>query len=443
MVAHPPPTIKQSFTVALNLDDLEQGTEVITITLPNNDVVSLSTDAFRPGGGYEFSDEEEIALGYPPFYIPPGTERYELTYRWEQSTDEYDIMFVFNQGVVYGYLNGNTDRYIIKNTYGNNGFIMYEMKLSDFPEEDRSFSEATIHVTRMPDDHEVTFKNLKHFKAAGDSDQQTTFGSQPAPVIDMLILYDAEARTNENTDPNNPNSSLGIETLIQTAVANSNLALENSQAQTRVSGFYVAEVTGVQTNNNGFQNNLLNLRNNSSVRTLRNQIGADVISMIVGISQHNWGACGYSFVQTHPKCGFLQDQVPDCNDGNDFNDYAYNMVTSACAIDDDTFTHELGHLMGANHARDEFLGVPNWPTEVVQNGYQEAFGYHHSNFYSIMTIGSTSTRRLYFSNPNVLFNGHPTGVANTRHNQYTIDQLSPVMSTLRERPDLIFADGFE
>ncbi len=119
------------------------------------------------------------------------------------------------------------------------------------------------------------------------------------------------------------------------------------------------------------------------------------------------------------------------------------MVTNACAIDDDTFTHELGHLMGANHSRSDFQFNFPWLQDVVQNGYPEAFGYQQSSFYSIMTIQSTNTRRLFFSNPAVLVDGVPTGLSGTRHNQFTIDSLSSTMSNYRDRPDSIFSNGFE
>ena len=120
------------------------------------------------------------------------------------------------------------------------------------------------------------------------------------------------------------------------------------------------------------------------------------------------------------------------------------MVTTACAIDDDTFTHELGHLMGANHSRSDFQYQLSWIQDVVANGYPEAFGYQQSTFYSIMSIQSVFTRRLFFSNPAVTVEGGiPTGVSGTRHNQLTIDALSPTMAGFRERPDLIFEDGFE
>lgn len=316
---------------------------------------------------------------------------------------------------------------------------MNEMDLTEFPDEEIVPPESMSTNQLEPSEQSpVEFSNLKYIEVKNHQNQF----NNTATVLDMLILYDEDARANENTDPNDPNSSVGIETLIMSAVANTNLALDNSLSQTHVSSFHVAKVTGLTINNNNAQNNLFTFRTNSNVNNLRNQVGADVVTAIIGISQFNWGACGIAFVQTHSECGY-PGLIPSCGDGNDFEDYAFNLVTNACAIDDDTFTHELGHLMGANHSRSDFQFNFPWLQDVVQNGYPEAFGYQQSTFYNIMTIQSTSTRRLYFSNPSVSVSGIPTGIAGTRHNQLTIDSLSPTMATFRQRPDIIFINGFE
>ncbi len=60
-----------------------------------------------------------------------------------------------------------------------------------------------------------------------------------------------------------------------------------------------------------------------------------------------------------------------------------------------------------------------------------------------MSVDFNTPRRLYFSNPNVTVNGVPTGDALTMDNAKIIADLSPVMSNYRDRPDLIFANGFD
>lgn len=97
--------------------------------------------------------------------------------------------------------------------------------------------------------------------------------------------------------------------------------------------------------------------------------------------------------------------------------------------------------MGANHRFSE-MQIP-FRNAVVNNGFPDAFGHSDQSFRSIMSIENVTSRRLYFSNPAVLADGIPTGVTGSANNTATIDLLTPTMSTFRNRPDLIFASGFE
>ena len=77
------------------------------------------------------------------------------------------------------------------------------------------------------------------------------------------------------------------------------------------------------------------------------------------------------------------------------------------------------------------------------NGYEYPFGsITEPNFASIMSVAATPERRLYFSNPEVAVDGVITGTPG-KDNVRIIDELSPVMSSFRTRPDLIFVGGFE
>lgn len=55
---------------------------------------------------------------------------------------------------------------------------------------------------------------------------------------------------------------------------------------------------------------------------------------------------------------------------------------------------------------------------------------------------SGCTRRPYFSNPNVSFNGAATGVENQRDNARAGTNTAPIVAAFRA-PQIIFANGFE
>ncbi|MCF6299626.1 MAG: zinc-dependent metalloprotease [Proteobacteria bacterium] len=412
------------------------------LTLPNNDSIALSTTNFTPGEGYYYPDDDEIEAGAPPFHIAPGINRNQLSYSWKLPTDGYDIIINFNKGLIYAYINGNSDRFIIKKSTSSEQYIMKELNLPAYPfdDGDPQLQQRATSRDRLNPPEDVHISHLKSFRG----DLAANARNVNAP-LNMLILWDEDARLDEGGDPLDPSDTLGIDTLIQTAVDHSNMAFTNSSSQTRVVSFHTAKLNGfpLSTTTTAFDNDVLLLQDNATVQALRNQVGADVVSLLSGVNAFDWGACGYAFVQTHSQCGYTNGAVPDCGDGADFEDYPYNITTTFCAIEDDSFTHELGHLLGANHSRSDFQFNAAWRIDVINNGYPEAFGYQQSSFYSIMTIQSVSTRSLYFSNPAVTSTGIPTGVAGTRHNQLTIDSLSPTMAAFRQRPDLIFSSGFE
>ena len=52
-------------------------------------------------------------------------------------------------------------------------------------------------------------------------------------------------------------------------------------------------------------------------------------------------------------------------------------------------------------------------------------------------------RLLRFSNPNVLYMGRPTGLADTADNAHTLRNLLPGTAAFRNRPQQIFANGFD
>lgn len=98
--------------------------------------------------------------------------------------------------------------------------------------------------------------------------------------------------------------------------------------------------------------------------------------------------------------------------------------------------------MGGNHTRSQLN--PADVSAIVANGFPDPFAKLVSGtFASIMSIDFGTPRRLYFSNPNVVVNGVTTGNLGTENNARIVDLLTPVMEDYEDRPDAIFANGFQ
>ena len=129
------------------------------------------------------------------------------------------------------------------------------------------------------------------------------------------------------------------------------------------------------------------------VHDVRDQVGADVVSMIVPSS------------------------APYCGQGvfNASDKYAFSVVASNCTSTGRTFAHEIGHNMGAHHD--------------TYSGNNTAFAHGHgavdtdARWFTIMSYahecnaaGVACSTVPYFSTPNRTYNGEPLGDATTRDN---------------------------
>lgn len=136
------------------------------------------------------------------------------------------------------------------------------------------------------------------------------------------------------------------------------------------------------------------------MHALRDATDADVIATLVDQP----GYCGLAWL------------APE------FPDYAVSTSHINCALTGLTFAHELGHNQGCNHDPDN-----------AGSSYQPyGFGHRWDNNgrRSVMAYAPGS-RVLHFSNPDVLYDNIPTGIANQRDNARLLDLTHPLMSTMR------------
>lgn len=202
-------------------------------------------------------------------------------------------------------------------------------------------------------------------------------------TVDVLVVYTPAARARRF-------GQAGIESLINLAVAETNTAYENSSINTRLSLVATAEIGYNESGD--MLTDLYRLQSKSDgymdqVHTWRDAAAADTVTLIEEATDY----CGIAFLMTALS--------------HNFAGYAFSVVDSDCATGYYSFGHELGHNMGATHDH--------------ANGnnalYPYSYGYWAPD-YSFRTIMAYNCpggcqRIQYFSNPNVFYNGKPTGVA--------------------------------
>lgn len=231
-------------------------------------------------------------------------------------------------------------------------------------------------------------------------------------IIDVLVVYTSAALSGAGGTTNMLN-------LINLAVSETNIGYERSAIFSRMRLVHTAEINydeAILTTSSGWGTALSQLTNQDNVidevRNLRNTYGADLVVMIV----NNMTYCGIGWLMTP---NYTYDSV-----GN-------SLVSRACTTGYYSFAHETGHNMGAHHDRLNSGGGTAM--------YSYSYGYQapDSSFRTIMAYNCTTgcTRINNWSNPEVLYNGKPTGVSatasNSADNRLTLNNTAPIVSNFR------------
>lgn len=210
--------------------------------------------------------------------------------------------------------------------------------------------------------------------------------------IDVMALYTPQAAAAAG-------GTAAIEAEIQAAVDEANTAHMDSWAETRFRLVHTAEAT--YNDSGSISSDLGWVRNNAGVGTLRDQVAADMVSLVV-----NTGGCGIGYVMRTP--------------GSEFEENAFQVSVRGCLVGNLTYTHEHGHNLGLEHNPENSSAWPNGAS------YPWSFGFWSSgNFRTVMSYSSPCvggcTRVPHWSNPWVTQGGLPTGVAGTQENYRSIN----------------------
>ena len=210
--------------------------------------------------------------------------------------------------------------------------------------------------------------------------------------IDVLVIY-----TNIVGEVFKDNPDF-LKSKINNAIEQTNRAFRDSGIDLKLR--LAHEPMKIQFDENGSTKaNRDRLQERTDVRQLRDQFGADLVVMLTQNGDH----VGYSFPMYCPNINFRED-------------LAFAVVKQGAADSAGTFAfaHEIGHLLGAAHEWDA------WSAEHESSLYMQNHAYVQPSpttpgvmAWRTVTGGSSCSQCgaiLRYSNPDISYQGEPTGV---------------------------------
>ncbi|MGZ5000794.1 MAG: M12 family metallo-peptidase, partial [Methylomonas sp.] len=222
-------------------------------------------------------------------------------------------------------------------------------------------------------------------------------------IIDVLVVYTPKAASNAG-------GVSGIETKIMNAVTRANQAYLNSQINMQLNLVNMSQTAYTETGDMTVA--LPRLQGTSDgymdeVHTLRKQYGADQVVLVDADSNY----CGYSYIMTSVSTSFASQAFAVVHD-----DSVYNCIGSY-----NSMAHEMGHNQGNVH---------NPENTSTAGAYADSYGYRVCGvFRDIMSYNCSGEPRIpYFSNPNVLYNGAPTGLVGFNDTARSMNATAPTVA---------------
>ncbi|MCU7906029.1 MAG: carbohydrate binding domain-containing protein [Candidatus Thiodiazotropha sp. (ex Epidulcina cf. delphinae)] len=255
-------------------------------------------------------------------------------------------------------------------------------------------------------------KKITHIFAAllGLSMLGLSGGAYSAQRVDLLVLYTDEARLQ---DP---------DAAISAMVSYANQALQNSGVDMQ---FRVVHLSKINFSGDGSTSStaLTRLRSNQDVAALREQYGADLVTLVTAPNY-----CGIAYVgYGNPDTGELASRVADS--------VPFSVVGAPCTS---AFAHELGHNMGLGHSYAQRSRGGVWP-------WARGHGVRNS-FVTVMAYASAyNARRLpYFSNPSIKkcnnqACGRDTSLADGADSSTNLNRLASQIASFR--PEKVTGGG--
>ncbi len=310
-----------------------------------------------------------------------------------------------NSGELAGYINSKAGVFEISPSA--DGLVLMQLDDTRFPSCGGAVPAIDAPAVSLSRDPEA--------RVSQESDIAKSAHETPADLageIDMLVVFRPGSVTQLG-------GQAAAQTFAQSAVNVSNQSFVNSQMSAR---FRLAGVRFTAEVDAGTASAELDwVSANAQVATWRNDVNADLVSVIAEFSD----ACGV---------GYLMNQL-----GTGFAGSAFQATARSCAVGNLSYPHEHGHNMGLMHD----------PGNGGNSLFAYGFGHFVNGSYrTVMSYSNNCTsgcpRVAYFSNPNVSFNGAPTGIADQRDNARAGNITAPDVANFRvANTNTIFLNGFE
>jgi hypothetical protein len=248
-------------------------------------------------------------------------------------------------------------------------------------------------------------------------------------IIDMMIVYTQQAEDNWGGAANT------IANITQ-AVTNMNISMSNSginnvtfrlvyteKVSYTESGDFATDLSRLSGTNDGYMDH---------VHALRDQYGADLVSLVIGSPT---GICGISYLNTSPTSYSAAN--------------AFNVSLYSCVVGNFTLAHECGHGMGLRH--DWYVDANTTPCSH-HHGYvnqaaiaQGTASPASSRWRTIMaynnqcvSAGFPCTRINMWSNPTLTYNGDAAGsaigTAQPSDEAYAFYRMACLVAAFRSEP---------
>ena len=239
----------------------------------------------------------------------------------------------------------------------------------------------------------------------------------------VMVLYTAGAQS----------SVSNINSVIDQAILNSNTAYSRSQTAPRLQLAHRQLLTGFSESGDITLDTDTRLPSNATVRSLRDTHRADLVVLLT--SPGAYGSAAGKAVGIYTP-------------GVSTAETAYAIADVSASVSNKTFTHEVGHLQGAQHHPDDPTGATvgysygrgqrqKW-AKCFLGGW--ICGYNRFATIMAYTEGGEYPRIQNLSNPDVEYDGKDTGTS-SRDNARALDNSAATVSAYRANPVAVSISG--